>query len=62
MSRPAPAGGFKAIDDTALRTLLQRTLVPTAAGVENLFDERYETVFRYGSPGRAGYAGVRLRY
>ncbi|GGB71751.1 TonB-dependent receptor plug domain-containing protein [Blastomonas aquatica] len=30
--------------------------------VENLFDEQYETVFRYGSPGRAGYAGVRLRY
>ncbi len=30
--------------------------------VENLFDERYETVFRYGSPGRAGYVGVRLRY
>ncbi|WP_017671498.1 TonB-dependent receptor [Blastomonas sp. AAP53] len=30
--------------------------------VENVFDERYETVFRYGSPGRAGYAGVRLRY
>ena len=27
------------IDDTALRTLLQRTLVPTAAGVENLFDD-----------------------
>ncbi len=30
--------------------------------VENLFDARYETVFRYGTPGRAGYAGVRLRY
>ncbi|MFN3820531.1 TonB-dependent receptor plug domain-containing protein [Blastomonas sp.] len=30
--------------------------------VENVFDEQYETVFRYGSPGRAGYAGVRLRY
>ncbi|WAC25122.1 TonB-dependent receptor plug domain-containing protein [Blastomonas sp. SL216] len=30
--------------------------------VENLFDERYETVFRYGSPGRAGYVGVRLTY
>lgn len=30
--------------------------------VENLFDERYETIFRYGTPGRAGYAGVRLRY
>ncbi len=27
------------IDDSALRTLLQRTLVPTAQGVENLFDE-----------------------
>ncbi|MDT7535472.1 TonB-dependent receptor [Sphingobium sp. SA2] len=32
------------------------------ARVENLFDERYETVFRYGSPDRAGYAGVRMRY
>ncbi|GGE03316.1 TonB-dependent receptor [Polymorphobacter glacialis] len=30
--------------------------------IENLFDERYETIFRYGQPGRAGYAGVRLRY
>lgn len=30
--------------------------------IENLFDEQYETIFRYGSPGRAGYAGVRLRY
>jgi vitamin B12 transporter len=28
--------------------------------VENLFDARYETVFRYGTPGRAAYAGVRL--
>lgn len=30
--------------------------------IENLFDERYETVFRYGTPGRAGYVGVRLSY
>lgn len=30
--------------------------------IENLFDEGYETIFRYGQPGRAGYAGVRLRY
>lgn len=30
--------------------------------IENLFNERYETVFRYGTPGRAGYFGVRLRY
>lgn len=30
--------------------------------IENLFDERYETVPLYGQPGRAGYVGVRLRY
>ena len=30
--------------------------------VENLFDARYETVFQYGTPGRAAYGGVRLRY
>ena len=30
--------------------------------IENLFDERYETAFRYGQPGRAAYGGVRLRY
>ena len=32
------------------------------ARVENLFDTHYETIFRYGTPGRAGYAGVRLSY
>jgi vitamin B12 transporter len=30
--------------------------------IENLFDERYETIFRFGTPGRAAYAGVRLSY
>lgn len=30
--------------------------------VENLLDERYETALRYGQPGRAAYAGVRLSY
>jgi vitamin B12 transporter len=30
--------------------------------IENLFDEHYETIFRYGTPGRAAYAGVRLSY
>ncbi|MEP2102017.1 MAG: TonB-dependent receptor [Parasphingorhabdus sp.] len=30
--------------------------------VENLFDEEYETIFRYGTPGRSAFAGVRLRY
>ena len=30
--------------------------------IENLFGAQYETTFRYGQPGRAGFAGVRLRY
>ncbi len=30
--------------------------------VENLFDEHYETIFRYGTPGRAAYGGVRVSY
>ena len=29
--------------------------------VENLFDEAYQTAFAFGVPGRAGYAGVRLK-
>jgi vitamin B12 transporter len=29
--------------------------------LENLFNERYETVSDYGTPGRAGYAGIRVR-
>jgi vitamin B12 transporter len=29
--------------------------------VENLFDERYQTVLTYGAPGRAAYAGVRAK-
>ena len=30
--------------------------------IENLFDEQYETIFRYGTPRRAAYAGVRLSF
>ncbi|KRB79307.1 TonB-dependent receptor [Sphingomonas sp. Root710] len=30
--------------------------------IENLFDERYQTAAGYGQPGRAAYAGIRLRY
>ncbi len=30
--------------------------------IENLFDEQYETIFRYGTYGRAAYVGVRLSY
>ena len=29
--------------------------------IENLFDEQYETIFRYGQPGRAVFGGVRFR-
>ena len=32
------------------------------ARVENLLDKQYETIYRYGAPGRAAYAGVRLSY
>jgi vitamin B12 transporter len=31
------------------------------ARIENLFDEQYETAFRFGQMPRAGYVGVRLR-
>lgn len=30
--------------------------------VENLFDEQYQTAANFGTPGRAGYVGVRLRF
>lgn len=30
--------------------------------IENLFDERYETAFRFGQPARAAYIGARLAY
>ena len=30
--------------------------------VDNLFDEKYETVATYGSYGRAAYGGIRLRF
>jgi vitamin B12 transporter len=32
------------------------------ARIENLADQHYETTYQYGSPGRAAYAGVRLKY
>ena len=30
--------------------------------VENLLDEQYETTFRYGTPGRGVYAGLRMEF
>lgn len=32
------------------------------ARIENLLNERYETAYQFGSPGRAGYIGARLHY
>ena len=45
-----------------------RASYPLRAGVEvygrleNLFDRDYETIYRYGSLGRAGYVGVRVNF
>ncbi len=30
--------------------------------VDNVLDQRYETIFRYGQPGRAAFGGIRLTY
>ncbi|WP_375380601.1 TonB-dependent receptor plug domain-containing protein [uncultured Sphingomonas sp.] len=30
--------------------------------VENLADQRYQTIYQYGQPGRAAYGGIRLSY
>ncbi|MGI4947788.1 MAG: TonB-dependent receptor, partial [Janthinobacterium lividum] len=30
--------------------------------VEDLANEHYQTIYQYGQPGRAAYAGVRLSY
>jgi vitamin B12 transporter len=30
--------------------------------IENLFDQRYETIYRYGTLGRGAFAGVRARF
>ncbi|MCW3836379.1 TonB-dependent receptor plug domain-containing protein [Sphingomonas canadensis] len=59
------AGNFTRLDGYALAAI--RAEMPVSAGlslygrVENLFDERYQTVAGYGTYGRAAYAGVRVR-
>nr|WP_208404183.1 TonB-dependent receptor [Sphingomonas insulae] len=30
--------------------------------VENVFDERYQTIYQYGQPGRGAFGGIRLTY
>jgi vitamin B12 transporter len=32
------------------------------ARVENVFDKEYETIYRYGMPGRAAFVGARMSY
>ena len=32
------------------------------ARVENLADKHYETTYQYGTLGRAGYGGVRVKF
>ena len=52
--------GYVLVDLRASFPITQR--VALYGRVENLFDEQYETIFRYGTPRRAAYAGVRLRF
>ena len=30
--------------------------------IENVFDERYQTIYQYGQPGRGAFGGIRLTY
>lgn len=59
------AGNTRRLDGYVLVDL--RASVPVTSGIElygrleNLFDERYETVFQYGTPRRAAYVGARVK-
>ena len=52
--------GYVVADVRAAYPLTRQVAI--TARVENLFDEKYETSFRYGTPGRAAYGGIRLSY
>ena len=60
------AGHFTRLGDYVLVDL--RAAMPVTEAVElfgrveNLFDERYQTAAGFGQPGRAAYAGIKLRY
>jgi vitamin B12 transporter len=49
--------GYAVVDLRARYRLSSRLEV--FGRVENLFDARYQTVFRYGQPGRGAFAGIR---
>lgn len=60
------AGNNRRVEGYVLADI--RVAMPITKGVEvygrieNLFDEKYETIYQYGTPGRAAYVGVRLHY
>lgn len=51
-------GGYVLVDARAAIPVTRR--IELYGRIENLFNERYETSFRYGTPRRAAYGGVRL--
>jgi vitamin B12 transporter len=52
--------GYTLVDLRAAFAVMEK--VEIFGRIENLFGERYETAFQYGSPGRAAYVGARVRY
>jgi vitamin B12 transporter len=53
-----PIDGYALIDLRARYPITSR--ISIYGRIENLFDEQYETNFRYGTPRRAAYVGLRL--
>ncbi len=53
-------GGYVLVDLRASYALLDR--LDVYARVENVGGKRYETAYRYGTPGRVAYAGVRVAF
>ena len=53
-----PLDGYVLVDLRASYPIGERFAL--TARIENLFDERYQTAARYGQPGRAAYAGLRV--
>jgi vitamin B12 transporter len=59
-SNTRPVDGYSLVD---VRASFPITAAIAVYGrIENLFDEQYETIFRFGTPRRAAYAGVRLSF
>jgi len=59
----AHATPLKAYTLVDLRAALPlRDGVEVYARIENLTDQHYETIYQYGTPGRAAFAGARLSY